>query len=441
VGPIDQIVTVTILTTGSTPTLPNFGTPAILCYHTHNTDFIRTYTSLTGLTSDGFLTTEPAYYMAQQILAQSPTVPSFKVIRGSVSVVQTETFQVTDTTTGDSVGLQVVGVNGTTTNLYVTVTVGQTATQIATAIAALAAPNGVTLSSATDTVTLTSSVTGKHFYAQAAKGGNFLETTPSASPATDLTNALTVDTAWYGITGEWQSSANITAIAAWAESNKRFHTYSTADTNALGASTGIGNTLKTSGYTYSFGQWGGTQIQYGALALEAQRFTSFPGTDTWAFKTLAGVTVDNLTATQITNAQGNNLNYYIAVAGVNITQVGINASGLYADLRRGIDALGAQIQTQVFGLLTSVPKEPYDPFGIAAVGGEVASAMQQFTASPNAPIALLRNDPGFQPTVILPSIANIPTIDRSARILRNVNFNAFAQNAIQTVQINGIVNM
>lgn len=438
-GPLDQIVQVSITAANATPTLANFGTPAIKCYHAKNTDFIRTYSSLAGLVSDGFAVTDSAYVMAQQLLSQTPTVPSFKVIRGSTSVQQTFTFLVTDTTTGDSVGFALTNASGVTTQLFNT-NASQTAIAIATALVALA-PAGITLvNGGTATVTGTVTASGAKWFVSGCKGGTFTDTTVTTSPATDFNNALAVDTAWYGVTSEHQSAAEITAVAAWAEANKRLHAYSTADTVALNAASGIGNTLKTSGYTYSFGQWGGNQAQYGALALMAQRFTAVPGTDVWAFKQLAGVTVDALTATQITNATGNNLNYYIAVSGVNITLNGVCASGMYADIRRGIDALQAQIQTQVYLLLLNQPKTPYDPNGIAMCGAEVASALAQFTVNPTRPAALLRNDPGFQPVVNLPLIANTTTVDRSARILRNLTFTAYAQQGIQTVIIAGSVN-
>lgn len=438
-GPIDALVTVTIIATNATPTLPNFGTPAFLAYHTHNTDYIRTYTSLAGMVSDGFSATEPAYYWASTVLSQSPTVPSFKIIRGSTAVTHmTFTFLVTDLSVGDTIGFTVIGVNGTTTVVNTTAT-GNATTDGAT-LAALTPPNGCTMAAGSGTVTLTVTSAGKKVYVQTVLGGTYTDTTASASPSTDLNNALTVDTSFYSVTSEHMDATNITAMAVWAEANKRMNIYSTADTTALNSAAGIGNTLKAAGYTYSYGQFNGTSVQYGASGTGAQRFTSVPGTDTWAYKQLAGVTVDKLTATQITNANGNNLNYYIAVSNVNITLTGIDASGMYADIRRGIDALGAQVQIQVYNLLITQPKVPYDPNGIAMVGGEVASAMGQFTATANRPLALLRNDPGFQPQVILPLIANTTAVDRGNRVLRNMNFVAYAQQGIQTVLINGSVN-
>ncbi len=449
-GPLDTIIPVTITASGATPQIANFGTPAVLCYHTHNADYIREYASLTELTDDGFTTTSPAYYMGTAILSQTPSPTSFKVIRGSAAVTQSVSFVVNDaggatTVTGDEYGYQCVGIDGTVTDMYYTPAVAKTPTEVATAIAALSDPNGVTTTSGTNVVTSATNTAGKIAYYQGVKGGVFLDNTPTATPATDLNNALSVDTDWYGITGEHQDATNITAIAVWAESNKKFHGYCTMDTVAKTAGSGIGHTLKAAAYAYSYGQWGGTSIQYGGLASLAQQFTFAPGTYTAAYKTLAGVTVDALTSTEIAalgieTANGNRLNYYIAMANVNVTRFGIMASGMYADIRRGIDALGARIQINEFQLLVTSPKLPFDPGGIAIMGGGVRSALTQFSATPVQPAALLRSDPGFAPQVFLPAIADTNSTDRGNRYLNGIRFTAYAQNAVQIVAISGAVN-
>ena len=442
-GILDTLVPVTITASGATPQVANFGTPAIICYHTLNADYIRTYTDLQGLVDDGFAVTDPAYYMGTAILSQEPSPSSFKLIRGTSAVTQSCTFVVTNTTVGDQIGYQVVGTDGVVVDMYVTGT-GNT-TNDATAIAALPDPTGVTTTSSTATVTSATTVAGKIVYYQGVKGGTFIDNTPTASPATDLNNALGVDTDWYTITSEHQDRNNIAAVATWAETNKRLHAYCTMDSNAKTAGAGIGNTMKAAAYSYTFGMWGGTSIQYGALALAAQRLTADPGTDTWAYKTLAGVTADSLTATEITalgteTANGNRLNYYITVAGVNVTRFGICASGMYADLRRGIDALAARIQINEFQLVSSSPKIPFDPGGIAILAGGVRSGLAQFTATPVQQAALLRSDPGYAPQVFPPAIADTNATDRGNRYLNSIRFTAYAQNAVQIVAISGAVN-
>ena len=448
-GPLDAIVPVTITASGATPQIANSNTPAILCYHTLNTDYIRTYTSLAGMVTDGYAVTDAAYYMATAVFSQTPSPASLKIIRGSSAVTQSCTFVVNDaggstTVTGDQYGYQCVGTDGVVVDMYVTAN-AQTPTQVATAIAALTDPTGVTTTSSTATVTSATTVAGKIAYYQGVKGGVFIDNTPTASYATDLNNALGVDSNWYGICGEHQDRTNILAMAVWAEANKKRHAYCTMDTNAKTASSGIGNTLKAAAYAYSGGQWGGTSIQYGGLASMALEFTYTPGTYTMAYKTLAGVTADNLTATEIAalgyeTANGNRLNYYITIAGVNVTRFGIMASGMYADIRRGIDALGAQIQVNEYNLLVSTPKLPFDPGGIAIMGGGVRAALDQFTATNVQPANLLRGDPGFAPQVFLPSIASTTPTDRGNRYLNRIRFSAYAQNAIQVAAISGAVN-
>lgn len=443
-GPLDSLVPVTITASGATPQIANFGTPAILCYHALNTDYIRTYTSLQGMVDDGFATTDPAYYMATAIFSQTPSPSSLKLIRGSSAVTQSCTFTVTDNTDGNQVGYQCVGTDGVVVDMYVTVS-SQTTTQVATAIAALTDPTGVTTTSSLAVVTSATNSAGKIVYYQNVKGGTFIDNTPTATYATDLNNALGVDTDWYTITGEHQDRTNILAMAVWAEANKRLHCYNTCDSNAKTASAGIGNTLKAAAYAYSTGMWGGTSIQYSCLALAAQRLTATPGTDTWAYKTLAGVTADSLTATEIAalgieTANGNRLGYYIAVAGRNVTRFGICASGMYVDIRRGIDALAATIQINEFTLLVNTPKLPFDPSGIAVLAGGVRDGLAQFTASPVQPANLLRGDPGYAPVVIPPTIASTSATDRGNRYLNQIRFTAYAQNAVQIVAVSGAVN-
>lgn len=438
-GQIDQIVSVTIQASAVTPQVPNFGIPAILCYHTHNTDYIRTYSSLAGMVSDGFTTTEPAYLMASALLDQSPTVSSFKIVRGSTAAAMTATFLVTDTTVGNTIGFTVVGVDGTTTNVT-TASTGTTTTDAST-LAGLTPPNGCTLTASSSTVTLHVTSSGKIAYVSNVRGGTYTDTTASASSATDLTNALGVDSTWYGISGEHLDATNIAALAAWAESNKRLHYYTTVDTGAKGSGTGIGHTLKTSSYAYSYGAYSGSGGAYAGCATMANEFVRDPGTYTMAFKQLAGVPADSLTDTEVSNLEGNNLNYYMAVAGVNIVRPGKCASGIYVDLRRGIDALAAQVQFNIYDLLVTTPKVPYDATGGVMIGAEIRSAIDKYSATPTVTAALIRTDPGFKPVVTIGDISTAQATDRQSRVYKLASFTAYAQNAMQTVQVSGVVNI
>jgi hypothetical protein len=449
---LDNIVNISITAVSASPTRANFGTPLILAYHTHNVDLLRTYFDPSDMVTDGFTTTEPAYLMASAIVQQNPRPPSFKVGRLTASAVQTFTFTVTNATEGAKVGLTMTSPLGVATDCFHTVGAAETTTTVATALAALLAalPDSTAISAAA-VVTFTASTAGTIWYPSGSvttglpdhmNGGDFVDTTvaPGTLQSADLTAILDLDADFYGVSTMYLGATNILDVATWTETNKKIAAFTTADHANLSAGTGIMDTLRDLGYKRSYVQYSGTPKNYGALAIMAQRLTSDPGSDTWAFKQLNGVRVDDwLTATQTNNVTGNNGNYYKTIAGVSVTFDGRSSQGQFIDLQRGLDALAAEIQTRVYILLIANPKVPYTIKGIASVGGEVSAALAFFTGSPAVP-GFLSIDPGFEPKVTLPAIENIPPQDKRDRILRNVRFTATAQGAIHKVFIQGTVN-
>jgi hypothetical protein len=441
---IDQIIDITIAASSAAPSLPSTDQIALIGFHTHYTDLIRTYFQPSDMLGDGFTSTEPLFLMASQIAAQSPHVNKFKVIRGTTSVTQTNSFTVTDTQQNHVVGLIITDPSGVTHAIQHTNGASETTTTIATALATTVI-SGLTITSVAAVVTIAVNAAATLWYPSSITGGNWLDNTPSASPQTDLTNAALVDPDFYGVSGEWMSAANISAIAAWTESNNRLHAYTTPDTNNLTLSGGIFSTLKTAGYNRSYGQFSGTPIQYGATALMGNRFTDAPGGDTWAFVSLAAVNTDALTPTQIeaaTSLEGavsNNGNVYVPVANVGATLNGLAASGLFIDLQRGIDALRTDIQLRLFTLLKNASqagkKVPYTRKGASMVKTQVLASLQSFI-----PTGFLSNDAGFEPEVSVPDPNLAAPADRAKRIYRNVIFAATAQGAMQTVIIRGTVN-
>jgi hypothetical protein len=437
-GFIDTVVSVQIQAISATPTVQNFGTPAILAYHIHNSDRVRTYFDLSGLVSDGFSTTEPAYLAAQAIVEQNPRPPTFKVIRGSTAVNQVMTFTVTDTNVGDSVGFSIQDSAGVVHNLHVPAT-GSVNTD-ASSIAAITV-SGATLGAAGAVVTLTVNGSGNVWYPSNILGGTYLDTSITASPAADLDAAVLVDNDWYGLSGTWMSKTTIEAIATWVEGNgKKIHAYGTADSEDVNSTgSGVFLDLKNLSYKRSYGQACGypsSAAGFGWLGLMAFELTQDPGSATWAFKGEAGQSVDVLTPTQIVNIRTNNGNFYVNADGVNRSFDGKSAQGLFMDITQGIDALAADIQLRVVTLLYNSPKVPYTRKGIQAVAAEVSAALQASVAT-----GFLSNDVGFQFSVSVPDLSNVSTSDKQNRILRNVKFSAFAQGAIQTVMIQGTVNI
>jgi hypothetical protein len=431
---IDQIVSVDIVATSATPALPSLNIPAIYGYHTKYTDRIRTYFDLTDLVADGFTSTDAIYLAALAIVSQDPRPASFKVIRASNAIAQTMHFNVTDTQTGHVDGLVVLAPDGTTHPIQHTVTTGQTAAQIATALAAITV-SGLTLAvngGVNTQVDITVNAAGAVWYPSAVTGGDFFDDTATLTPGTDLDAAVLVDPNFYGIASTVQSDANIQAIAVWVEANERMQWYTTAGTNNINAQTGIFATLKTAAYKRSVGWYSGTPSEFLGLGILSLMLTFDPGSATAFGKTVAGVAADNLSPTQINNAEAQNGNVYVPVAGDNTTLTGIAASGLYADITIGIDALAQDMQIAVFSLMKRSPKVPYTRKGISSIGGEMRGSLQRFVND-----GFLSSDTGEEFQVQLPDLAAISQADKQNRILRNAKFTAVATGAIQKAAIQG----
>lgn len=438
-GLFESQISVTIALAAATPSAPNFGTPAGLAYHTHNLDMIRTYSDLAGMDADGFDVDEPAYKLAMAILSQNPRPPEFKIIRGTTAVAPVFTLEIVDNTVGRAIGVTLLGPDGVSHSCYHTVTAGETLNQVADAVAALidaltdiACPNP-----AAATMTATGGTAGTMWYPSDLVGGKIQHTTADANPEVDLAAARAVDSDWYGISSQYLDPTNIAAIAAYAQANKLLHAYVTQDADNLVSGTGVMDTLRDAGYSRSYGQMALTDpVDYGALALMAQRFTADPGSDSWAYKALEAVDVDVLTDTERGNITANNGNYYISADGVSVTFDGRGANGTFMDLTRGLDWLEADIRQRCAILFVTLPKLPYNRKGIAAVGGEVMASLQAGVRQ-----NFISNDAGFEPRVIVPDLALVSTADKTARLLRGVSFVAYAQGAIHKILINGAVNL
>lgn len=79
---LDDIASVNITATTTSPSRQGFGTPLIAaCRVPFITDRVRSYQSLTAMATDGFASTDPAYLAASAMWAQNPRPPTIKVGR------------------------------------------------------------------------------------------------------------------------------------------------------------------------------------------------------------------------------------------------------------------------------------------------------------------------------------------------------------------------
>lgn len=437
---LSQLVNVNIALSAAGLTGPSFGIPMYLGYHTHYVDVQRTYTSLAGMVSDGFSTTEPAYLMAQVGLSQSPQVTSWIVGRRSLPPTQTLALTVTSAAVGT---IYAVTVNNTPVT-YTVPSGSPTTTTVATAIAALiGAVTGVTAAAAVAVITITATAGPGHLVNLSDWTSNLTLTDTTADPgvATDLAAINAVNPSWYSLALDSNSSAEILAAAAWVEANTKIFGANNSDTEngVTSNTTSVMYHLKNSDYTRTTCLHAQSELlSWGGLSWANGQIVTTPGSSAWSYKSLPGVPADNLTATQYSAILANNGNVYIPLTsnganlGANVTLMGTSGAGEFMDIVQFIDWLVSEIQINLASLLVNSPKVPYTDAGVDLIKSVIQAVL---VSGVNA--GGLAATPA--PTVSAPLVANVSANDKANRNLPSVTFSATLAGAINTLTINGAV--
>ncbi len=251
-----------------------------------------------------------------------------------------------------------------------------------------------------------------------------------------LQECVDTDNDWYGLAVDTVDAATIVLIAAWVEARTKIYIARSADADILTTATDdVASTLDAAEYDR-------TAVMYHSIAAAGNQYIDAawlgdclprdPGSQTWMFKTLNGITFDGLTAAQKDNALGKNANTYQRIAGVNVTQQGTMAGGEYIDIIRGIDWLTARIKERIFTRLINAPKIPYTNKGIAIIEAQVREQLDIAVDR-----QLIAPEPEY--TVTVPDVLDTDELDRQNRQLKEVDFRARLAGAIHYVEIRGAV--
>jgi hypothetical protein len=283
------------------------------------------------------------------------------------------------------------------------------------------------------TLILTAKVTGTGFSHSESVNLVAVDTTPNHGVVEDLQNIQNVNDDWYGIMLTSRNLDDFKNSAGWTEGKLKVFFACDADPNALTTSVlDFGSYIKTKAYSRSLYFYSGDQADYPEAAWLGDVLPLAPGSETWKFKTLAGIAPDNLTETQKTNLKGKNANYYETIAGNNITSDGKVGSGEYIDIVRGIDWLQKRMEERIFATLINASKIPYTDPGVAILEGDVRAQLSE-----GEQVGLIAPDPAF--TVIAGKVLNQQVSDRTARKYKGLSFSARLAGAIHEIDINGVV--
>jgi hypothetical protein len=445
--PLKEIVDVQISRESVNISRIGFGTMLILGGNAAFAERLQYFTDLPSLAlalQSGVAA--PEYKAAIAAFSQSPKVTRVAIGHRGATVVITEDG---GTFTGGPIKATV---NGTLVTTSFTTDKATTLGDFATAIAAVTGISSAVYSDPALTIipdagkvvglTIdTSSISGTMTIASIAT-----TETEAADSALDEIEAYNND--WYGVICTSRNITDVNKVAAWVEAAEmKFFITASADPNIVNQSvsadtTSIAALFKNNAFLKSAIVYSSfATTQFADAALMGKLLPLDPGSYTAAFKTLSGVSVDNLTTTQRANAFAKHANVYEYVGGVNILRQGTVSGNEYIDVMIFIDWLDARCTEAVFSVLVSNAKVPYTDAGIAAIQNALTQPLKagqnQNGISPTAYDDQKRQIGGFYITV--PRLQDIPAVDKTARELHNVKFTAFLAGAIHFVAVNGVV--
>lgn len=245
---------------------------------------------------------------------------------------------------------------------------------------------------------------------------------------TDLITALnSIDGDFYFVVSPEQGDEEITAISEWVDSQKKLYFASTAnkDLPALLESERTVLMVHNNPESYPAEGWVGRCAP------------TLPGSITWKFKTINGISESGTTLTEDNEIKENGGNTYIRQGGILMAVEGITTSGEFIDVIRSQDFIESRMTENVFRALATADKVPYTNQGIKIIGAEVDTTLKQAF---NQGIIAEDEDGNPMYSITLPTRDSVSTNDRANRVLPDIYWELDLAGAIHAVKpISGVI--
>ena len=425
---ISEIVNVTISRDTTAVTQASFGVMMHLSLSRvfDAGELWREYTNVADMLTDGFKTTDTAYIAANALFSQE--VSPEKVIIGQRETQDTVTL----TPTVANSTAYTVTINGTAFT-YTSDSTALATEIVAGLIAAINAGAEPVTASGTSTLVLNPDVAGV-YYSVTSSANLSIALTANQTFAEDIADIRLVNDTWYALTTHSHTKSDVLAIAAAVESLKKIYAVSSSDSDIITSATDdVISELKALGYDRTFAMYhANANTVYPEAAWLGVMLPKDPGSATWKFKTLTGVTANSLSSTQSTYVRNKKGNVYETIGGVDITREGTMVSGEFIDVIVGCDWLESRMEERVYSRLVNSDKIAYTDAGIATIEADIRAQLQEAIA-----VGFLAEYP--QPAVVVPKVANISTVTKATRELPAITFEGTLAGAIHKVTIRGTV--
>ena len=219
-------------------------------------------------------------------------------------------------------------------------------------------------------------------------------------------------------------SADATIIADFASSVTslvKLYMYQGVTTDYLDAadSTDLASVFKSQSRNRVIGLFDNDPIEFSDMAWAGDRLPPAPGTATWKFKVLVGITPDPLTSAQESTAAGKNLNVYTPFGTSSATREGVTATGRFIDVQRSADFIEDDLNVAVANLIANPPKVPDTDAGRAQIEAVIRNRasfyLEQGITGP------LKDSPsGEIVRIFIPSKASQSSADAATRTVSGI---------------------
>jgi hypothetical protein len=413
---LNEIIAVEIDINDASPKAVDFKTPLLMAKapFVGSRLYSMTPAGLTAMVTDGFATSSRAYQIASTIKTQRGGAGRLYVYSRTTN--QTHTLRMIPDITKTSVGfvinfdLTYAGVTSSISYTVATNTVNAILDGIEDLIAGTAGQfiqlDGFGAELQIKDVSADGSLAAQLTAAQAALGANF-----------------------YGLLLDGYSEAENNLARTFADANEKLFLAASCDDEIVTDTTSptdVATDFAASDRSgvYFTRRMSGNQ----AAAHLAKMLGTTPGAESWAHKSLDGVTADILSDTEAANLLAKRGLSYTSKLGVALTDSGRAGSGRPFDITHGADAQKLAIQTAVLLVFANNGKVPFNDTGRqmikSAISGVLAADQRnQFI------------EPGW--FVDVPEMSEISSADKSARLLRGVTYSALLTGAIESAEVAG----
>lgn len=432
---IESIVNAVINAARQGLTRAGFSTPLILSTTVRSgTDLIRYYKSPLGVVVD-YPADTPEYKMAARVFSQDKRPSQVAIGKRSTKPIQSFTL----TPKAANSALYSVLIDGVTVSFTsdASGTQAEVATGLLAAYAAVEAGPEMTAASAGSgtAVKLTSDTAGVWHQVKVLTPDtlSIVQDQGDVGVAGDLTTLLLAKNDWYGVLTAFPSQAEVMAIAAWTETNRKQFFYATVDSavtdtvyNDETPDNDVGGALLSRGYARSLGLFQRSTDDFTDAAAMGRFYGEEPGKIVLHLRSLVGPQPTTLTEPQEKNLTDRRINPYLAYSGASVVLNGwMAAPGVFADQVRDRDNYVRRVQEDVFIELQKNDKPPYTDEGVLIIKN-VASARTELEER-RGYIA-----PGTWTVTALP-VADVDPADLEARRYPGVEIAFREAGAIQTV--------